>query len=212
MLIKKGAEANIYLEQWMGMQVIRKSRQPKKYRVDALDSSLRETRTCHEARVIHDAKYAGVPTPTIYLVERSTSTIIMEFVDGSRMKEAIDKMHENELIEFGKKIGELIGRLHLAGIVHGDLTTSNIIIQNDGRIALIDFGLSEYSEELEKRGVDILLANRALKSTHFSHFRTLFNALMKGYESVIGRTAARRALIKMREIEARGRYSEREES
>ena len=81
MLLKKGAEANLFLEDWHGRKVVMKKRLPKKYRLDALDRQIRFYRTIHEPQLIHSAKKAGVPTPTIFLIDTGKSNIIMEFVE-----------------------------------------------------------------------------------------------------------------------------------
>ena len=69
MLVKKGAEANLYLEEWYGKKVIMKKRLPKAYRLPKLDSEVRSQRTLHEPMLIHRAKEAGVPTHTIYMID-----------------------------------------------------------------------------------------------------------------------------------------------
>ena len=209
MLIRKGAEASIFLEEWYGRQVVMKTRLPKAYRVDRLDSYIRLARTSHEAHLLHDSKRAGVPTPTVYEVNTDTCTIIMEYVEGPRLKEAFFTMDKSNLKRTCTVVGSLIGRLHLGGIVHGDLTTSNMILRDGEKLFFIDFGLSGYSSELEARGVDLLLMNRAFKSTHFAMHSKVFQTVIDGYRRAVGRNEAEQVLAKMHEIETRGRYSER---
>lgn len=208
-LIRKGAEASIFLEEWHGRRVVMKTRFPKPYRVDSLDASIRLARTSREAHLLHDSKRAGVPTPTVYQVETDTCTIIMEYVEGPRLKEALTKMGQSDLRSTCRLVGTLISRLHSNGIVHSDLTTSNMILRDGERLFFIDFGLGDYSGELEARGVDLLLMSRAFKSTHFSLYSKAFEAVVEGYRSVAGEDDTQLALKKMREIEKRGRYSER---
>jgi TP53 regulating kinase-like protein len=209
MLIRKGAEANIFLEDWHGRQVVMKTRLPKAYRVNRLDSSIRLARTSREAHLLHDSKRAGVPTPTVYEVDTATCTIIMDYVNGPRLKEALFEMDDSDLRRTCCLVGSLVGRLHSGGIVHGDLTTSNMILRDADELFFIDFGLSGYSDEPEARGVDLLLMNRAFKSTHFALHSRGFEAVLDGYRRVIGRKGTECALTKMHEIEKRGRYSER---
>jgi len=211
-LIRKGAEASIFLDEWHGRRVVMKTRLPKSYRVDSLDSSIRLARTSREAHLLHDSKRAGVPTPTVYQVDTDTCTIIMEYVKGPRLKEAFAQMDHSELIRTCRLIGSLIGHLHSGGIVHGDLTTSNMILRDGAKLFFIDFGLSDYSRELEARGVDLLLMSRAFKSTHFALYSRAFEAVVDGYREVLGRSDAELALSKMREVEKRGRYSERSQT
>jgi len=166
MLVRKGAEANLYLEEWYGIKVIKKVRIPKSYRLRQIDYEIRRSRTVHEAQIMSDAKRAGVPTPTIYLIDVKRTTLIMEYVEGPRVKEILNLLHSQERKVLCRQIGGLIGQLHGKGIIHGDLTTSNMIIGQTKKIYFIDFGLAEYSVDVEKRGVDLHLMKRALESTH----------------------------------------------
>jgi len=206
MLIKKGAEANLYLEDWYNRKVIMKRRLPKKYRLQELDEEIRSQRTMHEPQVIHRAKEAGVPTPTIFMVDVAEANIIMEFVEGKQVKQVLNDLSTEERLRLSRHIGELIGHLHKHGIIHGDLTTSNMILTPYGKVVFVDFGLSERSTELETRGVDLHLMKRAFQSTHYKYARECFEAVMEGYTKVVGEEEAKNVLEKIREIERRGRY------
>ncbi len=205
-LVKKGAEASLYLVDWHDRKVIMKKRLPKKYRAPKLDEQIKTYRTVHEPQLIHEAKKAGVPTPTIFLVDVENATIIMEFIEGKQVKKLLAELSVNGRQDLCFKIGELIGRLHRHGIVHGDLTTSNMIHDSEGRIFLVDFGLGEKTRELEARGVDLHLMKRALQSTHFRFAEECFKAVFEGYSKVLGRENSKKVLDKIREIERRGRY------
>jgi len=205
-LIKKGAEANLYLEDWHGRKVIMKRRLSKKYRVPKLDMEIRFHRTIHEPQHIHRAKEAGVPTPTIFLVDTVGTTIVMEFIEGKQVKHILDDLPPEERLHLCRHIGDLIGRLHNHGIIHSDLTTSNMILTPHGRVVFVDFGLSERSMEMEARGVDLHLMKRALQSTHFKYAGQCFDAVIEGYTQAIGDSVAREVLNKIGEIESRGRY------
>jgi TP53 regulating kinase-like protein len=205
-LIKKGAEASLYLEYWNNRKVIMKRRHPKKYRIPELDLLIRSQRTLHEPNIIHNAKEAGVPTPTIFMVDVADSNIIMEFVEGKQIKEVLDAVSKEERMNVCKIIGELIGRLHGNGIIHGDLTTSNMILTPYGKVVFVDFGLSERSIELEPMGVDLHLMKRTLQSTHYKYAKECFKAVMDGYEEALGKEDTKKVRVKIREIEKRGRY------
>ncbi|MEM2936377.1 MAG: Kae1-associated kinase Bud32 [Candidatus Bathyarchaeia archaeon] len=209
MLIKKGAEANLYLEEWHGRKVILKRRLPKGYRLPTLDSEVRSQRTVHEPQIIHEAKEAGVPTPTVYMVDVANATIIMEFVEGKQVKEILNSLPREERLRLCRHIGNLIGRLHGHSIVHGDLTTSNMILTPHSRVIFLDFGLSERSKSLEARGVDLHLMKRALQSTHFTYAKECFSEVMAGYAEALSEAEAEKVLEKIKEIEQRGRYIER---
>jgi len=212
MLIKKGAEANLYLEEWHGRRVIMKRRLSKAYRLSELDTAIRTQRTMHEPLLIHRAKEAGVPTPTVFLIDKGDTNIIMEFIEGKQIKQILNDLSPSERLRLCRHIGVLIGRLHNYGIIHGDLTTSNMILTPNGKVFFVDFGLGELSKELEVRGVDLHLMKRALQSTHFKHAKECFEAVAEGYAETVGEETARSVLEKIREIERRGRYvAERKE-
>lgn len=206
LLIKKGAEASLYLAEWHDKKVIMKERLPKKYRLSELDEHIRTYRTIHEPQLMHEAKKAGVPTPTIFLVDVKQATIIMEFIEGKLVKQLLDKVSESQRLSLCGEIGESIGRLHSSGIIHGDLTTSNMIQTSEGKIFFVDFGLGEKSKELEARGVDLHLMKRALQSTHFQFAEKCFKAVVKGYSEILDGETVKNVLDKIREIEKRGRY------
>jgi len=205
-LLTKGAEASLYLEYWNDRKVIMKRRHPKKYRIPELDLLIRSQRTLHEPNIIHNAKEAGVPTPTIFMVDVADANIIMEFVEGKQIKEVLDAVSKEERLNVCKLIGELIGRLHGNGIIHGDLTTSNMILTPYGKVVFVDFGLSERSIELEPMGVDLHLMKRTLQSTHYKYAKECFKAVMDGYEEALGKEETKKVTVKIREIEKRGRY------
>ncbi len=208
-LLKKGAEAYLLLGEWYGRKVIVKKRVAKRYRVKKLCEEIRRSRTLREASLLHDAKLCGVPTPVVYLVDPKRYMIVMEYVEGVLLKELLDGLSPQERSEICTLMGEHIGKLHRAGIIHGDLTTSNMILARDDRVFFIDFGLGEYSSDLEDRGVDLHLMERALQSTHFRYARECFESVLEGYASMLGSESAREVLAKVREIERRGRYVER---
>ncbi|WP_258084361.1 Kae1-associated kinase Bud32 [Thermococcus thermotolerans] len=216
-LIKQGAEAKIYLadfEEFFGVdllpgeKVVIKHRIPKRYRIKEIDTKLRKERTVREARVLHRAKKFGVNCPYVYEVDMREMKIAMEFIDGERLKELLERLPMEERLRLCREIGRQIGRLHEAGIVHGDLTTSNMILR-DGKVYLIDFGLADFDSTLEARGVDLHLLKRAMESTHYTWFERGFEAVLGGYAEIRGEGAREEIEVKIEEIESRGRYRER---
>jgi len=205
-LIKKGAEARLYLAEWHGRKVIVKMRLPKKYRPFELDEQIRVYRTAHESQLMHEAKLAGVPTPKIFLVDISNAAITMEFIEGNQVKQLLDKITTEERKKLCIKLGELIGKLHGQGVIHGDLTTSNMILNADDKVFLVDFGLGEKSIELEAKGVDLHLMKRALQSTHYKFAEESFQNVIDGYSKVRGAEETTKVLEKIKQIERRGRY------
>jgi len=155
---------------------------------------------------MHEAKKTGVPTPMILLVDVKNATIIMEFVEGKQVKQLLGEVTKSERQSLCLKIGEMIGRLHEHGIIHGDLTTSNMILDFEEKIFFVDFGLGEKTKELETRGVDLHLMKRALQSTHFRFSRECFDAVIRGYSKVLDAKTVKSILDKIKQIERRGRY------
>jgi len=150
-VISHCAEAIVFRD---GDKVI-KRRIPKKYRIKELDEMIRKRRTKSEAKLIVEARKAGVPTPIIYDI--GDFEIIMEFIDGRPLKEVINE-------DLAKKAGELVARLHRKNIIHGDLTTTNMLVRGD-RIYLIDFGLGYFDEDVESKAVDLHVFFQTLEST-----------------------------------------------
>jgi len=207
-LIKKGAEASLFLTEWHNRKAIIKVRIPKRYRPEALDRQIRSYRTIHEPQLMHEAKTVGVATPLIYLVNVPESTIIMQYIEGQQMKGLLNKTTKADRHAICVAIGESVAKLHKAGLIHGDLTTSNMIQAPDGRIFFVDFGLGEKNIELEAKGVDLHLLKRALQSTHYMFWEECYQAVLCGYTSVLGVELAEKVYEKNREIERRGRYVE----
>lgn len=207
-LIYKGAEAEIYLEDWHGQPAIRKSRIVKPYRVLELDNMIRRMRTAHEANMMHEVRKLGVPVPTIQHIDPDSFTLIMDYVSGPTLKDELYRLTMAKRRERAHSLGVLLGEMHEGGIVHGDMTISNVLSEN-GKLFLIDFGLGNFSRELEDEGVDLLLLNRAMKSTHYSFHKILFSAFMKGYKKAVGAKRSTDTFQKMHEVEKRGRYFDR---
>ncbi|MFX1474556.1 MAG: KEOPS complex kinase/ATPase Bud32 [Promethearchaeota archaeon] len=204
-VLAKGAEAMLFLEQWYGIRVVRKHRIPKSYRVESLDKRLRHERTIREARTINVAKRAGVPTPIIYSVNLETATIIMEYIEANRLMEHLETLSSSKQQKVFKQIGKSVALLHHTHICHGDLTTSNMLLHTSGKVYFIDFGLATTTHSIEDYGTDIHLLRRALNSTHHTSWRECFNAFKDGYQNEYGRGASR-IFRQVEAIESRGRY------
>lgn len=199
-LIAQGAEAVIRKASWHSRPVVVKERVPKAYRAKELDSRLRSARTRSEAQLMAYARKAGIITPLIFDVDITSCSITMEFVEGPTAKTVLQDSPER--LDMANIIGSRVGRLHKADVIHGDLTTSNIIFR--GREpCFIDFGLGERSTEQEKKGVDLHLLKEALGSAHSEH-AGLFAAVADGYVSEYPEGGQILKLVE--EIEQRGRY------
>ncbi len=203
-LLAKGAEAHLYLEEWYGYQVIRKYRVPKRYRVVQIDHALRHERTIREARLLNAARQAGVSTPIIFNINSEDATIIMEYIEGDRLKELLLTLSPKKRKEIFNYVGEAVAKLHKSNICHGDLTTSNLIVHKE-QVYFVDFGLGSNTRSLEEYGTDLHLLRRALISTHYNCWKECFEAFKEGYQRIYGE-AALTVFKKIMEIESRGRY------
>ena len=202
-LIYKGAEANLYLDEWFGLKVIRKVRASKLYRVSELDRGLRLHRTVNEAKLLSAARRVGVLTPFVFDVDLRSFTLVMEYLNGALLKDLLPSLSDDMLKSIFFEVGRMIGRLHHNGIYHGDLTTSNMVVI-DGVIFFIDFGLGGFSNELESFGVDLHLMLRALESTHHDLAERCFSYVKAGYSEVYDDWV--NVFHKVDEIRRRGRY------
>ncbi len=200
-VIKRGAEAVISKGQWHGRSVVVKERVPKNYRNPELDGLLRRTRIKRECQLIVEARNFGVMTPIIYDVDVRNSKIVMQNIEGTTAKEMLQA--SNDRMEHAKAVGRSTGLLHANDIVHGDLTTSNMIFAGEG-LYFIDFGLGEKSAEDENKGVDLHLLKEAVDSAH-SEFPGLYEAMVEGYLAAY--PEGQKIVSLVDEIEKRGRYS-----
>lgn len=202
-VVKQGAESFVLEGRFLGMKAIFKLRVPKAYMDASLDRSLRFERTMKEAKVLTTAYRAGVRVPRVYAVYPSMGLIVMELIEGPTLKDVIDS--DGPWRQLAVEAGRQVGLLHRAGIVHGDSTTSNMIVSG-GAVYLIDFGLADFSLSPEDRAVDVHLLREAVTSTHPYIADELYSLFLKGYESALGREAARVVAERARAVEMRGRY------
>jgi len=208
-IIKKGAEASLYYGYWFGKEVIFKYRIPKKYRITELDKLIRTERTLNEARALIKVKKYGINVPQVFEIDSTNSTIIMKYIQGNRLKDILPDLNDNLKKKYFNDIGRTIATLHRNGHIHGDITTSNIIITPNENIFLIDFGLHEYSDKIENKSVDLHLFKRVLISSHGKYYEFCFNAFLEGYKSEyekMGDDECDEIIKNIDAVESRGRY------
>lgn len=197
--IARGAEAVISK---VGDTIV-KLRVRKGYRLPEIDLKIRKNRTRLEARLLSEARRAGVPVPNVIECDEGAGKLVMEFVDGERVKELFSSgrlSFENVC----RTIGKEVGLLHSAGISHGDLTTSNMILK-DGKVYIIDFGLAKKTKSVEDFAVDLHLLERALTSAHCDIAEKCFGEVLEEYVKLMPNSVVER----LKEIEKRGRYKAR---
>ncbi|KAK5170390.1 serine/threonine-protein kinase bud32 [Saxophila tyrrhenica] len=190
-LITQGAEALLYKTHFLNptTPAALKVRPAKPWRHPTLDKRLTRQRILAEARVLVKCRREGVPVPAVLELDWEKGWVVLEWVEGGSVKEGIrgweGKVDRDggEMEGLLRRIGQAVGRLHGAGVVHGDLTTSNMMLRPsrsdtddeggdegrgslEGEVVLIDFGLAMQATQEEERAVDLYVLERAFGSTH----------------------------------------------
>jgi TP53 regulating kinase-like protein len=196
-LIQQGAEARVYYRDG----TIIKERVKKSYRHEAIDKVIRKCSTRREAKLL--AKAAEfIPVPKVIDSCDKDMTISMEFLEGKKLRDCVEEIDRKEIFV---KVGKKIARLHNAHIIHGDLTTSNIIVHE--KVYFIDFGLGFVSTKVEDKAVDVHLIRKALESKHYKYAEECFNYILKGYESES--KEFKEVMNRLEKVEKRGRYKQK---
>ena len=134
-IVAQGAEAVLIRR---GTELI-KRRVVKGYRIKKLDEKIRKLRTRSEAKLLEKADNL-IFVPKVLKVDEEGKELIMGFVEGAKLSQSLDSMRNWR--EVCIAIGENIAKLHNEGIIHGDLTTSNMIwAEKEKKLYFIDFGL-----------------------------------------------------------------------
>ncbi len=201
--VAEGAEAKLYECVFQGVPALRKVRERKKYRAYALDVLLRRSRTKREAKVLHAAKRAGVNCPLLLHADVERFELFEELIPNAVLLR--EKL--GALPGWGQKIlgqcGEMLAVMHCAGLVHGDFTTSNVMIGRAGGVFFIDFGLADFSRSLEEQATDLFLFKKSVSEKQFGFFLAGYAKGNKNAGAVEGR---------LLEIMQRGRYVARQDA
>ncbi len=193
-LIYRGAEAEIYKVEFLGLPIIIKRRIKKGYRYPSLDIRLRKGRTRKEARLMRRARLGGVPVPAI--LDIWNDSLMMEYIEGNKLANSLSP---GLMVEFGK----IACKLHSSGIAHNDLTPYNALVTSEGKICLIDFGLAEYTHSIEDYAVDLYVLKRSLMSLT-DEWETLWESFLEGYKGCY--ELFDKVIKRLAVVEARGRY------
>lgn len=213
-LITQGAEALLYKTAFLAPDSFAalKIRPVKAWRHPTLDKRLTRQRILAEARVLNKCRKEGVSVPAVLGMDWEKGWIACEWIDGNTVKEAIrsrDVSDTRGLEELLRQIGLAVGKLHSVGIIHGDLTTSNMMLrpgnsssQEIGEIVLIDFGLATQAVQEEDRAVDLYVLERAFGSTHPKE-EDKFQAVLEAYANTF--KGAKSTLRRLEDVRMRGR-------
>ncbi len=192
-IIAQGAEAVLIHKDG----IVIKDRVSKKYRHPALDKKIIKSRTKKEAKLLEKAsKIINAPLP----ISSSFNEIEMPFIKGKKISENLEKLDYKKVC---KEIGKSIAKLHDNDIIHGDLTTSNMILsEKDNKLYFIDFGLGFQSSKIEDKAVDLHLIKQALEAKHFTIHKECEKIILENYNS----KDKARVLEQLKKVESRGRY------
>lgn len=197
-IIAQGAEAVLIRRN----DQLTKRRIKKGYRHPELDKKIRIRRTRREAKILNKTSKT-INTPQVLHVDEKKAEIIMKYVQGEILNDYLDTLPIKESLKICFDIGSEVGLLHNLDIMHGDLTTSNMILK-ENKVTLIDFGLGFHSKRAEDRAVDLRLLHQALKSKHFKHSNQFFEQVIKGYK--VTNKTYKMVLKQLKVVESRGRY------
>ena len=192
-LIAQGAEAKIFKKK----DSILKDRIKKSYRLPQIDIRLRKSRTRSEAKILRKAGRI-INVPRVISTDDKKMTLEIEHIDGVKVRDLFDRDDETLKRKVCRELGKSIKKLHQNDIIHGDLTTSNMIW--NGKLNLIDFGLGKVSIRLEDKAVDIHLLKECFKSKHHVHWVTYWNEFKKSYNMD-------KVFAQLERVEARARYN-----
>ena len=182
-----GAESNLYLSTYLERKVVVKHRFRKPYMREELAGRLIRERTLAEARILLSANEAGVKAPLPLYVDIDKGLLVMEFIEGVLLRDAITGLSRVELAGIAEKLGTYVAALHNKGIVHGDLTTSNVILRGND-VYLLDFGLAYFSARPTDKASDIRVLERAVISSHPGVFELFFPLFLQSYRSRVNQS------------------------
>jgi len=201
-LINRGAEADVYSTMWDKKKAILKIRKVKSYRNSLLDQKIRKQRTTRESQIISQVKSFGISTPLIYFMDINKCSILMQYIDGKIVRD----LKGNDIVKVCSEIGQIVGTMHKNGIMHGDLTTSNFILDKK-KLFLIDFGLASRTEKPDDHAIDLRLFKEILNSAHAEVMEKSWKNFQKGYSKAVGMKYSKKILNLVAVIESRGRYA-----
>ncbi|MDD2644011.1 MAG: bifunctional N(6)-L-threonylcarbamoyladenine synthase/serine/threonine protein kinase [Methanobacteriaceae archaeon] len=207
-ILAKGAESDILEKSYLGEDAILKKRVPKSYRVKEIDNKIRKMRTKSESKLISDIKTCGVKSPVLFDVNLEDESILMEKIHGNLVKDIMDSLSSDDRFNLAKKIGYNIGLMHNKDIIHGDITSSNMMVDDEGNFVFLDFGLGSYSDLVEDKATDLLVLKKSFQSIDYEIANETFDWILDGYIGSYDDDLNKNMILnKIKEIESRGRYT-----
>lgn len=222
-LITQGAEGRLYKTTYLlpDIPCALKYRPPKPWRHPTLDQRLTRHRILAETRILAKCRRDGLRVPAVYAVDESAGWLMLEWIHGGPVRKSINEClgkrtegieDDDELKGLMRRMGSAIGKMHQIGIVHGDLTTSNMMLNPpvepqgksllDGELVIIDLGLASGSTQDEDRAVDLYVLERAFGSTH-PRAECLFPELLDAYSKSFKQAGV--VLKRLADVRMRGR-------
>lgn len=230
-LITQGAEGRLYKTTWLlpSIPCALKYRPSKPWRHPTLDQRLTKHRILSEARILAKCRRDGVRVPALYAIDEAAGWLMLEWIRGAPVRAYINDWlgkrtegieQDEELKGLMRRIGTAVGRLHKIGIIHGDLTTSNMMLDPtggsaangtaaeadkkslQGEVVIIDLGLATGGVQEEDRAVDLYVLERAFGSTH-PRAECIFSELLDAYQET--HKQAPGVLKKLEDVRMRGR-------
>jgi serine/threonine protein kinase/Tfp pilus assembly protein PilF len=136
-----------------GMGEVYKARDTRLHRIVALKTLAPEKlgdadwnrRILVEAQAASRLNHPNIVTIHDISEENGVCFIAMEYVAGTTLEQANTGrgLSLKHTMEYAAEIADALTAAHSAGIVHGDLKPANIVITEDGRVKLLDFGLAK---------------------------------------------------------------------
>ncbi len=139
-----------------GMGEVYKARDIRLHRIvalktlpaDKLTDAERKHRFLVEAQAASRLNHPNIVTVHDIAEENGISFITMEYVSGSTLEQTniAAGLPLKDAMNYATQIADALAAAHSAGIIHRDLKPANIIITEDGRVKLLDFGLAKLIE------------------------------------------------------------------
>ena len=166
-----GAEAEVWTGSWMGRSAVSKQRRSREWRHPNLDKRLGTRRMVSEAKILMRLHNAGMMVPQVWDLDIPGGRLIIQRIPGIPLIEILNNAETSEqfVIKALRSTGATIRILHRQAITHGDLSTNNILIDEQGNAVLIDFGLAVIDYEVERFGIDLHVIDEILSASHPNH-------------------------------------------